>query len=179
NSHTHLDIVNTDPPTAPVLVNMTVDGKPVKALVQLTKQGYAYVLDRVTGKPVWPIEERAVPPSDVPGERAWPTQPHPIKPAAYEPQGYVENDLIDLTPELRVEAVRIARQYRLGPLCTPPSEIQEGGTKGSWYNPGGTGGSLWQSGGFDPETNYYYIPSKTGPGINTSRHGPKPSCKLS
>src|SRR5207249_11336850 len=82
---------------------------------QLTKQGYAYVLDRVTGKPVWPIEERAVPPSDVPGERAWPTQPHPSKPAAYEPQGYGENDLIDFTPELRAEAGRIARRYRLGP----------------------------------------------------------------
>src|SRR5207247_9042891 len=143
------------------------------------KQGYAYVLDRVTGKPVWPIEERAVPPSDVPGERAWPTQPHPIKPAAYEPQGYVENDLIDFTPELRVEAVRIARQYRLGPLFTPPSEIQEGGTKGSWYNPGGTGGSLWQSGGFDPETNYFYIPSKTGPGIITVRHDPNSDLRFS
>ena len=176
---THHDIWNYDLPSAPVLVNMTVDGKPVKALVQLTKQGYAYVLDRVTGKPVWPIEERAVLPSDVPGERAWPTQPHPAKPAAYEPQGYVENDLIDFTPELRAEAVRIARQYRLGPLFTPPSEIKEGGTKGSWYNPGGTGGSLWQSGGFDPETNYFYIPSKTGPGIITVRHDPKSDLRFS
>src|SRR5438477_1427732 len=176
---THHDIWNYDLPSAPALVNMTVDGKPVKALVQLTKQGYAYVLDRLTGKPVWPIEERAVPPSDVPGERAWPTQPHPAKPGAYEPQGYVENDLIDFTPELRVEAVRIARQYRLGPLFTPPSEIKEGGTRGSWYNPGGTGGSLWQSGGFDPETNFFYIPSKAGPGIITVRNDPKSDLRFS
>jgi quinoprotein glucose dehydrogenase len=94
---THHDIWNYDLPSAPALVNMTVDGRPVKALVQLTKQGYAYVLDRVTGQPVWPFEERPVPASDVPGEHAWATQPHPTKPPAYEYQGYVENDLIDFT----------------------------------------------------------------------------------
>jgi len=176
---THHDIWNYDLPSAPALVNMTIQGKPVKALVELTKQGYAYVLDRVTGKPVWPIEERPVPPSDVPGERAWPTQPHPTKPPAYEAQGYSENDLIDFTPELRAEAIRIAKQYRLGPLFTPPSEVQEGGTKGSWYNPGGTGGALWQSGGFDPETNYFYIPSKIGPGVITVRKDPKSDLRFS
>jgi len=166
---THHDIWNYDLPSAPALVNMTVDGRPVRALVQLTKQGYAYVLDRVTGQPVWPFEERPAPASDVPGEQAWPTQPHPTKPAAYDYQGYVENDLIDFTPELRAEAIRIASQYRLGPLFTPPSEIKPGGTKGTWYNPGGTGGSLWQSGGFDPETHIFYIPSKAGPGITSVR----------
>ena len=170
---THHDIWNYDLPSAPALVNMTVAGKPVKALVQLTKQGYAYVLDRVTGEPVWPIEERPVPASDVPGERAWPTQPHPTKPAAYDYQGYNENDLIDFTPELRAEAIRIAKQYRLGPLFTPPSE------KGTWYNPGGTGGSLWQSGGYDPDTGYFYIPSKTGPGITSVRNDPKSDLRFS
>jgi len=170
---THHDIWNYDLPSAPALVNMRVDGTAVKALVQLTKQGYAYVLNRVTGQPVWPIEERSVPASDVPGEHAWPTQPHPTKPAAYDYQGYAENDLIDFTPELRAEAIRIAKQYRLGPLFTPPSRIEEGGTKGTWYNPGGTGGSLWQSGGFDPETSIFYIPSKTGPGITSVRKDPK------
>ena len=115
---THHDIWNYDLPSAPTLVNMTVDGRPVKALVQLTKQGYAYVLDRVTGQPVWPFEERPAPASDVPGERAWPTQPHPTKPPAYEYQGYVENDLIDFTPELRAEAIKTASRYRLGP-CSP------------------------------------------------------------
>jgi len=176
---THHDIWNYDLPSAPALVNMTVAGRPIKALVQLTKQGYAYVLDRVTGQPVWPIEERPVPASDVPGERAWPTQPHPTKPAAYEYQGYVENDLVDFTPEFRAEAISIARQYRLGPLFTSPSQVKEGGTKGSWYNPGGTGGALWQGGGFDPETHYFYIPSKTGPGIISVRNDPKSDLRFS
>ena len=176
---THHDIWNYDLPSAPALVNMTIDGRPVKALVQLTKQGYAYVLDRVTGQPVWPFEERPAPASDVPGERASPTQPHPTRPPAYEYQGYVESDLIDFTPELRAEAVRIARQYRLGPVFTPPSQIKPDGTKGTWYNPGGTGGSLWQGGGFDPETSYFYIPSKAGPGIISVVNDPKSDLRFS
>jgi quinoprotein glucose dehydrogenase len=176
---THHDIWNYDLSSAPALVNKLVGGRPVKALVQLTKQGYAYVLDRVTGQPIWPIEERPVPASDVPGERAWPTQPHPTRPAPYDYQGYAENDLIDFTPELRAKAIRIANQYRVGPLFTPPSEINPDGTKGTWYNPGGTGGSLWQSGGFDPETNYFYIPSKTGPGIITVRNDAKSDLRFS
>jgi quinoprotein glucose dehydrogenase len=138
-----------------------------------------YVLDRVNGQPVWPFEERPAPASDVPGERAWPTQPHPTKPPAYEYQGYVENDLIDFTPELRAAALTIAKRYRLGPVFTPPSEIKPDGTKGTWYNPGGTGGSLWQSGGFDPETNYFYIPSKAGPGITSVVHDPKSDLRFS
>jgi quinoprotein glucose dehydrogenase len=176
---THHDIWNYDLSSAPTLVNMTVDGRPVKAVVQLSKQGFAYVLDRVTGQPVWPIEERPVPASDAPGERAWPTQPHPTKPAAYEYQGYNENDLIDFTPELRAEAISIAKQYRLGPVFTPPSEIKPDGTKGTWYNPGGTGGSLWQSGGFDPETSLYYIPTKAGPNVASLRNDPKSNMRLS
>jgi quinoprotein glucose dehydrogenase len=176
---THHDIWNYDLSSAPSLVEMTVNGRRIKALVQLTKQGFAYVLDRVTGEPVWPIEERAVPASDVPGERAWPTQPHPTKPAPFDYQGYNENDLIDFTPELRADAIRIAKQYRLGPVFTPPSEIKDNGTKGTWYNPGGTGGSLWQSGGFDPETSYYYIPSKAGPGVVTVRNDPRSDLRYS
>jgi quinoprotein glucose dehydrogenase len=176
---THHDIWNYDLPSAPALVNMTVGGRPVKALVQLTKQAYAYVLDRVTGEPVWPFEERAAPASDVPGERAWPTQPHPTKPPAYDYQGYVENDLIDFTSQLRAQAVKIARQYRLGPVFTPPSEVKPDGTKGTWYNPGGTGGSLWQGGGFDPETSYFYIPSKTGPGIISVANDPSSDLRFS
>jgi quinoprotein glucose dehydrogenase len=176
---THHDIWNYDLPSAPALVNMTVGGRPVRALVQLTKQAYAYVLDRVTGEPVWPFEERAAPASDVPGERAWPTQPHPTKPPAYDYQGYVENDLIDFTSQLRAQAVKIARQYRLGPVFTPPSEVKPDGTKGTWYNPGGTGGSLWQGGGFDPETSYFYIPSKTGPGIISVANDPSSDLRFS
>ncbi len=176
---THHDIWNYDLPSAPALVNMTVDGRPVKALVQLTKQAYAYVLDRVTGQPIWPFEERPAPASDVPGERAWPTQPHPTRPPAYDYQGYVEDDLIDFTPALRAEAIEIAKQYRLGPVFTPPSEVKPNGTKGTWYNPGGTGGSLWQGGGFDPETGMFYIPSKTGPGIISVAHDPNSDLRFS
>jgi quinoprotein glucose dehydrogenase len=170
---THHDIWNYDLSSAPQLVDMNVGGRQVKALVQLSKQGYAFVLDRVTGQPIWPIEERAAPASDVPGERASPTQPHPTKPAAYDYQGYNENDLIDFTPELRAEAKNIASKFRLGPLYTPPSE------KGTWYNPGGTGGSLWQSGGFDPETGIFYIPSKTTPNIASVRNDPKSDLQFS
>jgi quinoprotein glucose dehydrogenase len=176
---THHDIWNYDLPSAPALVNMTIDGKPVKGLVQLTKQAFAYVLNRETGQPVWLIEERPVPASDVPGEHAWPTQPHPTKPPAYDYQGYHENDLIDFTPELRAEAIQIAKQYRLGPVFTPASEAKPDGTKGSWYNPGGTGGSLWQSGAFDPETSYFYIPSKAGPSFISVRKDPKSDLRFS
>jgi quinoprotein glucose dehydrogenase len=176
---THHDIWNYDLPSAPALVEMTIDGRKVKALVQLSKQGFAYVLDRVTGQPVWPFEERPVPGSDVPGEHAWPTQPHPTKPAAFDRQGYVEDDLIDFTPELRGEALKSVKQYRLGPVFTPPSEIKPDGTKGTWYNPGGTGGALWQGGGFDPDTSTFYIPSKTGPGIISVAHDPESDLRFS
>ena len=132
---THHDIWNYDLSSAPTLVNMTVAGRPVKALVQLSKQGFAYVLDRVTGQPVWPIEERPVPASDVPGERAWPTQPHPTKPAPYEYQGYVENDLIDFTPELRADAIKVAKQYRLGPGVHPAVRDQARRHQGDLVQP--------------------------------------------
>ena len=94
-------------------------GKNIKALVQVTKQAFAYVFDRVTGQPVWPIEEKPVPASDVPGERASPTQPFPTKPAPYDRQGITVDDLIDLTPELNAQALEIVTEYGLGPLFTP------------------------------------------------------------
>ena len=159
--------------------NMTVNGRPVKALVQLTKQGYAYVLDRVTGQPVWPIEERAVPASDVPGERAWPTQPHPTKPAPYDYQGYNENDLIDFTPALRAEAIRIAKQYRLGPLFTPPSEIKDNGTKGTWYNPAAPAARSGRAAASIPRRTTSTSRSKTGPGVVTVRNDPKSDLRYS
>ena len=117
---THHDIWDFDPPTAPILADITADGRPVKAVIQLTKQGFVFVLDRVTGKPVWPIEERPVPKSDVPGEWTSPTQPFPTKPAGIEVQGLTENDLVDFTPEIKAEALRVARQFRLGGLSTRP-----------------------------------------------------------
>ena len=112
----------TIPASAPNLVTITVDGKRIDAVVQLTKQGWAFVFDRVTGKPVWPIEERAVPRSDVPGEASWPTQPFPTKPPAFESQGVTLEDAFDATPELK-DTPRTAelKKYRLGPIYTPPS----------------------------------------------------------
>ena len=118
---THHDIWDFDPPTAPILADITADGRPVKAVVQLTKQGFVFVLDRTTGKPVWPIEERPVPKSDVPGEWTSPTQPFPTKPAGIEVQGLTENDLVDFTPEIKAEALRVAHQFRLGGIYAPSS----------------------------------------------------------
>ena len=120
----HHDIWNYDNPTAPVTLNVTVDGRPREIVVQTTKQGWAFTFDRVTGEPIWPIEERPVPQSEVPGERLSPTQPMPTWPAAFEMQGLTEDDLIDFTPELRAEALEIAGNYRLGPIFNPP--IQRG-----------------------------------------------------
>ena len=124
----HHDIWNFDNPTAPVALDVTVDGRPRQIVVQATKQGWAYTFDRVTGEPIWPIEERPVPQSEVPGEQLSPTQPMPTRPAAYEMQGLTEDDLIDFTPELRAEALEIVQNYRLGPIFNPP--IQRGHPSG-------------------------------------------------
>ena len=160
---THHELWDYDLPTAPILVDIEVDGTPVKALVQLTKQGFAFVLDRETGEPVWPIEERAVPPSDVPGEWTSPTQPIPTKPPAFERQGLTEADLLDFTPELRAEALRVVEDYRLGPLYTPPSVIEEGGNRGTLALPSAGGGVNWPGGAVDPEEDILFVPSLTRP----------------
>ena len=118
----HHDIWNFDNPTAPVALDVMVDGEMTPIVVQTTKQGWAYTLNRETGEPIWPIEERPVPQSEVPGERLSPTQPMPTRPAAYEMQGLTEDDLIDFTPELRAEALEIVANYRIGPVFNPPIE---------------------------------------------------------
>jgi quinoprotein glucose dehydrogenase len=163
----HHDLFDYDNPAAPILADINVDGRRIKALVQITKQSFAYVLDRVTGKPVWPIEERPVPASTVPGEQASPTQPHPMKPPAFDRQGISTDDLIDFTPELRAEALEIAKNYVIGPLFTPPSVVGQGpgATKGTIQLPGSVGGADWTGAGFDPVTGYLYVPSMTNPFI--------------
>lgn len=162
----HHDIWDYDPPTAPILVDVEVDGRPVKTVVQLTKQAFAYVFDRVTGEPVWPMEERAVPASDVPGERTWPTQPFPTRPAPFDRQGVSEDDLLDLTPELRQAALEAVKTYRLGPLFTPPSlRDAPDGTTGTLSLPGVSGGALWEAGAVDPETGMLYVGSSTSPSL--------------
>ena len=161
----HHGLWDYDTPAAPNLVDLTVDGRPVKAVAQVTKQGFTYVLDQVTGEPIWPIEERPVPPSDVPGERAAPTQPFPTRPAAFERQGITSDDLIAFTPELHAEALEIARNYRLGPIYTPPSLYVEDGTRGTIQLPGAGGGANWTGAAVDPDTGVLYVPSRTAPSM--------------
>jgi len=153
----HHGLWDYDVPAAPTLCDITVAGKKIKAVAQLTKQGMCFVFDRLTGKPVWPIEERAVPQSTVPGEKSSKTQPFPTKPLPYDRQGVKEEDLIDFTPELRKEALTVIKQFDYGPLYTPPS------LRGAINLPGWAGGSNWQGGAFDPETSLFYIPSITAP----------------
>jgi quinoprotein glucose dehydrogenase len=162
----HHDIWDYDMPAHPILVDITVAGRPVKAVVQLTKQAFAYVFDRVTGEPVWPIEERPVPPSDVPGELAFPTQPFPTRPPAFDVQGITADDLIDFTPELRAKAIEAIKSFRTGGLYTPGSLGQApGGTRGTIIVPGFGGGANWESGAADPETGFVYVGSVTGPSV--------------
>ena len=153
----HHGIWDFDLPCAPVLVDIVVDGRPIKALAQPTKQGWVYVLDRTTGQPVWPIEERAVEPSTIPGEKTSPTQPFVTKPPAFERQGVAIDDLIDFTPALRAEAVKIASRYKLGPLFTPPVASRWEGPLGTLMMPSTTGGVNWPGGALDPDTNYLYL----------------------
>ena len=153
----HHGLWDYDVPAAPTLIDITVDGRPIKALAQITKQGFTYVFDRVSGEPVWPIEERPVPQSTVPGERSSPTQPIPTRPAPFESQGISDDTLIDFTPELRAEALQKIEGYDYGPVFTPPS------LRGSIQLPGWNGGGNWHGAAFDPETGLYYIPSGTDP----------------
>jgi quinoprotein glucose dehydrogenase len=155
----HHGLWDYDPPTAPILVTITVRGRRTDAVVQLTKQGFAFVFDRVTGEPVWPIEERAVPRSDVPGEVSWPTQPFPTRPPAFEEQGVSLDDAFDLTPELKQAAQAEMKKYRLGPLYTPPSP------EGTIVRPGVWGGANWGGGAFDPDSGMLYLKTAQSLGI--------------
>lgn len=157
----HHDIWDWDIAAPPVLLDITVDGKKIKALAQVTKQAFTFVFDRVNGKPVWPIEERPVPQSDVPGEKTSPTQPFPTRPAAFDRQGTSLDDLIDFTPELKAEAIKMASQYKLGPLYTPPIVRDTNGKTATLLLPAHVGGSNWTGGAVDPETGILYVSSVT------------------
>jgi quinoprotein glucose dehydrogenase len=134
--------------------------------VQLTKQGFAYAFDRETGEPIWPIEERPVPSSDVPGEWTSPTQPFPTKPAAFDRQGVSEDDLIDFTPEIRAAALEAVADLRMGPLFTPSSLIDApDGTRGTLVLPHYGGGANWEGGAADPDTGLLYVGSQTNPTV--------------
>ena len=159
----HHGLWDYDPPAAPILMDINVEGREIKAVAQLTKQAFVFVFDRETGEPVWDIEERPVPQSDVPGEVTAATQPFPTKPAPFDLQGSTEENLIDFTPELRAQALEIASHYVTGPLFTPPSIATENGTQGTIQLPGSQGGADVQGAAFDPETGMLYIPSITSP----------------
>ena len=150
----HHGLWDYDFPAAPNLVDIKVDGRPIKALAQVSKQGFLYVFDRVTGEPVWPIEERPVPTdTDIPGELVWPTQPFPTRPAPFEYQGATIDDLADFTPEIRQMAIDAVEGFRLGPLFTPQS------LSGTIQRPSAGGGANWSGAGVDPETGMLYVPS--------------------
>jgi len=157
----HHDIWDWDIAAPPIQVDITVNSKRIKAVAQVTKQAFTYVFDRVTGQPVRPIEERPVPQSDVPGEKTSPTQPFPTRPAPFDRQGTSLDDLIDFTPELRAEAVKIASQYKLGPLYTPPIVAGTNGKAATLLLPSHVGGANWHGGAVDVETGVLYVSSVT------------------
>jgi len=156
----HHGVWDYDFPTHPNLVDVTVDGREVKALAQVSKQGFTYVFDRATGEPVWPIEERPVETdTNLEGEVLSATQPFPTKPPPFEYQGVSIDDLVDFTPEIRAMALEAVRGFRLGPLFTPPMRTIEGGIQGTIQRPAIDGGANLQGSGVDPETGLLYVPS--------------------
>ena len=158
----HHDIWDWDFPTAPILMDITVNGKPIKAVAVPSKQAFLYTFDRVTGQPVWPIEERPVPRGKVPTEWYSPTQPYPTKPAAYDRQGIRESDVNDWTPEIKAEALRVLNLHKYSDnLFEPPIDRGQDGKFGMLMMPGNNGGTNWEGGAFDPETKIAYIFSST------------------
>ncbi len=155
----HHGLWDWDLPSQPTLFPLEVEGRSIDAVAISTKMGFLFVFDRETGEPVWPIEERSVPPSDVPGERAAATQPFPSKPPPFERQGFSEDDLIDFTPALRAAALEFVRPYRMGPIYTPPS------LEGTIISPGIIGGGNWGGTAVDPETGYLYVKSSNQPAL--------------
>lgn len=157
----HHDVWDWDNPVAPILVDVTVDGRPIPAVVQTTKQNFAYAFNRATGEPLWPIVERPVPESDTPGEKLSPTQPIPTKPAGYNLQGLTVNDLIDFTPALRQMALEIVEDFRIGPIFTPGvHSTHPDSLRGGVTCPGNDGGTNTQGGSaIDPETGILYVES--------------------
>jgi quinoprotein glucose dehydrogenase len=163
----HHGIWDHDIPCAPILADITVNGRMIKALVQPTKQAMVYTFDRVTGKPIWPIEERPVEKGDVPGEWYSPTQPIPLdahgNPFAYDHNGFVHDDLIDFTPALRAEAEKFVTKYKIGPVFTPPVVSKAEGPLGTIQLAVNGGGTVWAGGSFDPETHIMYVYSRRSP----------------
>jgi quinoprotein glucose dehydrogenase len=167
----HHGIWDMDLPCAPVLADVMIDGRLRKIAAQPSKQGWLYVLDRVTGEPIWPIEERAVEQSTVPFEKTSKTQPFVTKPAPFERQGVTIDELIDFTPELRAEAVKFVSRFKMGPIFTPPVVSTWEGPLGLLFMPNSTGGANWPGASYDPETGVLYVYSKAEMGNLNLRPG--------
>jgi len=155
----HHPIWDYDLSSAPILADINVNGKAIKAVAMPTKEAFLYVFDRVTGEPVWPIEERPVPKGDVPGEWYSPTQPFPTKPPAYARQAVTENDLMDFTPDLRAQTLKAVEPFKNGPLFNPPTLSKLGGPLAGLTIGTTNGGTNWPGGGYDPETHTVYAPA--------------------
>lgn len=152
----HHPIWDMDMSSAPILADITVDGKAIKAVAQPSKQGFLYVLDRITGKPVWPIEEKPVEKGNVPGEWYSPTQPIPSKPPAYSRNGISVDDLIDFTPAMREQAIKNIARFKIGPVFTPPSASKTEGPLATLTLGTASGGTNWPGASYDPETQTVY-----------------------
>jgi quinoprotein glucose dehydrogenase len=170
----HHPLWNTDMTSPPLLIDITVAGKPVKAVAVPGKQGFLYVFDRVTGKPVWPIIERPVPQSDVPGEKTSPTQPFPTRPAPYSRNVYREEDLIDFTPELRAKALEVVKHFKVGPMFTPPVISKVEGPLGTLGLESSANGTNWEGGAFDPETHTVFLPAGNASAVSHGLIEPPP-----
>ncbi len=155
----HHEVWDYDMSSAPLLMDITVGGKPIKAVAEPSKMGMLYVFDRLTGKPVWPIPEKAAPKGDVPGEWYAPTQPIPSKPAAYSRTGVGTDDLIDFTPEMKKKALELVKDYKLGPIYTPPvlSKEPPAGPIATLMAGAANGGTNWPGGSFNPENHTVYV----------------------
>jgi len=159
--YVHHGIWDMDNPCPPILADITINGRTVKAVAQPTKQAFMYVLNRETGEPIWPFVEKPVEKGNVPGEWYSPTQPFPTKPPAFDLQGISINDLIDFTPQLRAEAVQLVSKYKLGPMFTPGVVSKFEGPLATLTAATAGGGSNWPGGSYDPETHIAYVSSQT------------------
>ena len=157
----HHDVWDWDFPCAPIIADVMIDGVERKIVAQPSKQAWLYVFDRITGEPIWPIEERPIEQSDVPGELLSATQPYPTKPPAYDRQGVSLDDLVDFTPELKRRAEEIAARHRIGPIFTPVTVSESDGVIGTLMLPSAGGGTNWPGGSIDPETGIAYLYSFT------------------
>ena len=153
----HHGLWDYDLPAPPNVVTIRRGAQRIDAVVAPTKQGFLFVFDRASGTPLWPVEERAVPQSDVAGEASWPTQPFPTKPAPVAQQGFTDADVIDFTPEVHNAALALVRKYRMGPLYTPPS------MSGTIVMPGVIGGVGWGGAAYDPETSTLFVKASNTP----------------